>query len=102
MTAERLVPEGVIDARVTRTRLRPVPTYRVYSMTGDQIGLIEHAAKDVERGDVVQLPNGHDAIVTARAETGEDGIEGLLKVAVPPTYGSRAPWSRRSSPSSDN
>ena len=77
-----------------------MPTYRVHALSGDDLGLIDHAAGNVGRGDVVQLPNGHDAIVTVRTETGEDGIEALLEVAVPPTYGSRTPWSRRSPASS--
>lgn len=73
-----------------------MPTYRVRALSGDDLGLVENVAANVERGDVVQLPNGHDAIVTVRTETGEDGVEALLEVAVPPTYGSRTPWSRRS------
>jgi hypothetical protein len=37
-------PARVIDARVkvTQVRLQPVPTYRVRSMSGDYLGVIEH------------------------------------------------------------
>jgi hypothetical protein len=40
-----------------------VPTYRVRSTSGDDLGLIEHPAPNVEHGGVVQLPDGHDGIV---------------------------------------
>ena len=72
-----------------------VPRYRVLSMTGEYLGQIESKTPNVGRGDVVELPNGRDAIVTDRAETIEDGIEALLQVAAAPSYGSSTPWTRR-------
>ena len=33
----------------------PVPTYRLHDTTGDDVGLIEHPAPNVEPGD----PQGH-------------------------------------------
>jgi hypothetical protein len=62
-----------------------VPTYRVQSTAGDDLGLIEHPEPNVEPGDVVELPSGHDAIVTARLETDEAPIAALLEVAVAPS-----------------
>ena len=72
-----------------------MPTYRVRSMSGDYLGLVEHPAADVDRGDVVELPSGHDAIVTERFESGEESIVALLEVAVAPSFGGPGPWSRR-------
>jgi hypothetical protein len=62
-----------------------VPTYRVHSTTGDDLGLVEHPAPNVEPGDVVELPSDHDAIVTARMETDDAPIAALLEVAVAPS-----------------
>lgn len=64
-------------------------------MTGEYLGQIEHDARDVGRGDVVELPTGRDAIVTDRAESAEQGIEAVLQVAAPPSYGGSLPWTRR-------
>jgi hypothetical protein len=69
-------------------------------MSGDDLGLVEYQAPTVDRGDVVELPNGHDAIVTARVETGEESVAALLEVAVAPSFEhGRRPWSRRSAES---
>jgi len=46
-----------------------VPTYRVHDTTGDDLGVIEHPAQNVEPGDVVVLPDGREAPVVARVET---------------------------------
>jgi hypothetical protein len=62
-----------------------VPAYRVHSTTGDDLGVIVHPAPNVEPGDVVELPSGHDAIVTARIETDDAPIAALLEVAVAPS-----------------
>ena len=48
--------------------LRSVPTYRLHDTTGDDLGLIEHPAPNVEPGDVVMLADGREALVTARVE----------------------------------
>jgi hypothetical protein len=47
---------------------RPVPTYRLHDTTGDDLGVIEHPAPNVEPGDVVVLADGREALVTARVE----------------------------------
>jgi hypothetical protein len=71
----------------------------VRSMSGDYLGRVEHLAPDVDRGDVVELPSGRDAIVTARFESGEESIAALLEVMVAPGFGGAHPWSRRSAES---
>ena len=60
-------------------------TYRVHDTPADDLGVIQHPAPNVEPGDVVQLPDGREAIVTARVETGEAPIAGLLEVVVAPS-----------------
>ena len=47
-----------------------MPTYRLHDTTGDDLGLIEHPAPNVELGDVVVFPDGREALVTARVEPG--------------------------------
>jgi hypothetical protein len=61
-----------------------MPTYRVHDTVGDDLGVIEHPAPNVEPGDVVVLPEGREAMVTARVETGEPPPEVLLEVLVAP------------------
>lgn len=50
-----------------------VPTYRLHDTTGDDVGLVEHPAPNVEPGDVVMLQDGREALVVARVETGGVG-----------------------------
>jgi hypothetical protein len=45
-----------------------VPAYRLHDHEGDDLGLIEHPASNVEPGDVIMLPDGREALVTARVE----------------------------------
>jgi hypothetical protein len=35
--------------------IRPVPTYRLHDTTGDDLGLLEHPAPNLEPSDVVVL-----------------------------------------------
>jgi hypothetical protein len=42
-----------------------VGRYRLHDHTGDDLGTIEHAAGNLEPGDIVFLPDGREAIVTA-------------------------------------
>lgn len=46
-----------------------MPIYRLHDTTGDDLGLLEHPAPNVEPGDVVMLADGREALVTARVET---------------------------------
>jgi hypothetical protein len=62
-----------------------MPTYRVHDTVGDDLGVIEHPVPNVEPGDVVQLADGREAVVTARVETGEAPIAGILEVVVAPS-----------------
>lgn len=63
-----------------------MPTYRLHDTTGDDLGTVEHPAPNVEPGDVVVLPDGREAIVVARVETGGvRPLAALLEVAVAPT-----------------
>jgi len=56
--------------------------YRLHDTTGDDLGLPEHPAPNVEPGDVVVLADGREAIVTARVEARPgDPIRALLEVA---------------------
>lgn len=61
---------------------RPVRTYRVHDTTGDDLGLIEHPAPNVEPGDVLALHDGREALVTARVESKPGRLAALLEVAV--------------------
>jgi len=54
--------------------------YRVHDTTGDNLGLVEHPAPNLRPGDVVQLPDGREALVVAKVETGEAPIATLLEV----------------------
>ena len=42
--------------------------YRLHDHTGDDLGTIEHAADNLEPGDIVFLPDGREALVTARVD----------------------------------
>jgi len=46
---------------------RTVPIYRLRDTTGDDLGLLEHPAANLEPGDVVVVADGREAIVTARS-----------------------------------
>jgi hypothetical protein len=62
-----------------------VPTYRLHDTTGEELGLMEHPAPNVEPGDVVMLPDGREALVTARVEAEPGPLAALLEVAIAPT-----------------
>jgi hypothetical protein len=47
-----------------------VPTYRFHDTTGEDLGVIEHLAPNVEPGDVVVLPDGSEALVTSASRQG--------------------------------
>ena len=59
--------------------------YHLRHTTGDDLGLIEHPAPSVEPGDVVMLPDGGEALVTARVEAEPGQLAALLEVAIAPT-----------------
>jgi hypothetical protein len=66
-----------------------VPAYHLHEHEGDDLGLIEHPAPNVEPGpgDVVVLGDGREALVTTRveAEPGWGQLVALLEVAIAPT-----------------
>ena len=62
-----------------------VPTYRLHDTTGDDLGLIEHPAPNVEPGDVLVLPDGREALVTARVEAEPGPLAALLEVVIAPS-----------------
>lgn len=62
-----------------------MPTYRVHDHVGDDLGLIEHPAPNVDPGDVVVLEDGREAFVTSRVETRGEAVAALLEVAIAPT-----------------
>jgi hypothetical protein len=64
-----------------------VSVYRLHDTTGDDLGLLEHPAPNIEPGDVVVVADGREAIVTARveAEPGRGQLVALLEVAIAPT-----------------
>ena len=64
---------------------RLVPIYHLHDTTGEDLGFVNHAAPNVEAGDVLPLPDGRDAMVTERVETGEAPIVALLEVLVAPS-----------------
>jgi hypothetical protein len=49
-------------------KIPAVPTYRLHDTTGEDLGLVEHFAPNLEPGDVVVLADGREAIVTTRVE----------------------------------
>jgi hypothetical protein len=61
-----------------------VSTYRVHDHAGDDLGLVEHPAPNVEPGDVVVLADSREALVTARVEAEPGPLAGLLEVVVMP------------------
>lgn len=62
--------------------------YRVHDHTGDDLGLIEHPAPNLEAGDVIALPDGREALITARVNGAANGlVEALLEVVVSPSPG---------------
>ena len=60
-------------------------TYRLHDTTGDDLGLLEHPAPNVEAGDVVFLPDGRETLVTSRVEGQPGPLTALLEVAIAPT-----------------
>jgi hypothetical protein len=62
-------------------------TYRIFDTTGDDLGLLEHPATNLEPGDVVMLADGREALVTARIEADGSRFAALLEVAVAPSAG---------------
>jgi hypothetical protein len=64
-----------------------VAIYRLHDTTGDDVGLLEHPAPNLEPGDVVLVADGREAIVTARveAEPGWGHLVALLEVPIAPT-----------------
>jgi len=65
-----------------------VPIYRLHDTSGDDLGLLEHPAPNLEPGDVVVLADGREAIVTARveAEPGPGPLVAMLEVALAPSW----------------
>ena len=55
-------------------------TYRLHAHDGDDLGLLEHPAPNVEPGDIVMLADGREALVTARVEARPGPLEALLEV----------------------
>jgi hypothetical protein len=64
-----------------------VSIYRLHDTTGDDLGLLEHPAPNLEPGDVVVLGDGREALVTARveAEPGWGQLVAMLEVAIAPS-----------------
>jgi hypothetical protein len=59
-----------------------VPTYRLHDTKGEDLGLLEHPAPNLEAGDVVFLPDGRETLVTSRVEGQPGRRAALLEVAV--------------------
>lgn len=62
-----------------------MPTYRLHDTTGDDLGLLEHPAPNVEPGDVVVLADGREALVTARVAAEPGPLAALLEVVIAPS-----------------
>ncbi|HEX2459811.1 MAG TPA: hypothetical protein VHJ58_06645, partial [Vicinamibacterales bacterium] len=62
--------------------------YRLHDATGDDLGLLEHPAPNLEPGDVVVIADGREALVTARveAEPGPGPLVAMLEVALAPSW----------------
>ena len=63
-----------------------MPIYRLHDTAGDDLGLLEHPAPNLEAGDVVVLADGREALVTARVEIepGPDPLVAMLEGTVSP------------------
>jgi hypothetical protein len=73
------------EAGMTGLRSFHLPSYRLHDNTGDDLGTIEHAAGNLEPGDIVFLPDGREALVTARVEAVASPCAALLEVVVAPS-----------------
>jgi hypothetical protein len=65
--------------------VRSVPTYRLHDTTGDDLGLLEHPAPNLEPGEVVVVADEREAIVTARVEAEPGPLVAMLEVAMAPS-----------------
>jgi hypothetical protein len=61
--------------------------YRVRDQTGDDLGLLEHPAPNLEPGDVVVVADGREALITSRveAEPGPGPLVAMLEVVIAPS-----------------
>lgn len=55
--------------------------YRLHDTTGDDLGLIEHPAPNVEPGDVAMLADGREALITARVDLNPGRLAAMLEIA---------------------
>jgi hypothetical protein len=64
-----------------------VSTYRLHDPAGEDLGILEHFAPNLEPGDLVVLADGREAVVTARveAEPGPGPLVAMLEVAIAPS-----------------
>lgn len=65
--------------------------YRIHDHAGDDLGLLEHPAPNLEPGDVIALADGRDAIVTARVGAEPGALAALLEVVVALTPAKQPP-----------
>ena len=61
-----------------------MPVYRVQDTTGDDLGLFQHPAPNVARGDVVVIDDGREGLVIARVGAKPGRLAALLELAVAP------------------
>jgi hypothetical protein len=61
-----------------------VPSSRLHDHAGDDLGLVEHLAPNLEPGDVVVLADGREALVTARIEAEPEPLTPPLEVVIAP------------------
>ncbi len=64
-----------------------MPIYRLHDTTGDDLGLLEHPAPNIDPGVVVVVAGGREAIATARveAEPRWGQLVARLEVAIAPS-----------------
>lgn len=78
-------------ASTARTPLRPgttwltLATYRLHDHVGNDLGLLERPARNLEPGDVVVLADGREALLTARVEAEPGPLAALLEVLIEPS-----------------
>ncbi len=63
-----------------------MPTYRLRDdESGEELGVLEHPAPNVDVGDIVLLADNREAIVTARVEGGRGSrVTALLEIVLSP------------------
>jgi len=83
----RRSPRASHPERQEPPRSNPLPQARLHDTTGDDLGVLEHPAPNLEPGNVVVVADGREAVVTERveAEPGPRPLVAMLEVVIAPS-----------------